>query len=73
MKMHPMDSSNIDSIGYDPNKMMLHVKFNSGKTYAYHNVEQIIFNKFLAASSPGGHFASHIKNKYEHSEVHFKE
>ena len=70
MKMHPMESSNIDAIGYDPAKSELHVRFTSGATYAYSGVEQTVFNKFLAAGSPGGFFAAHVKNKYDTERRH---
>ncbi len=70
MKMHPCDSSYIDAIGYDAAKAVLHVRFTSGKTYAYEGVEQATFNKFLAAPSTGSFFAAHIKNKYDTSTVH---
>lgn len=64
MKMHPMYSSNIGAIGYDPKQALLHVRFNSGKLYSYADVEQTTFNAFINAASVSNYFHTHIRNKY---------
>jgi hypothetical protein len=50
---HPVRSSNIQSIGYDPEQKSLHVKFHSGSAGLYSNVDHNTFVVILAAPSKG--------------------
>lgn len=61
-------SSNIGSIDYDPQENLLHITFNSGRTYQYYNVPADIHEKLLSAPSIGGYFNDHIKNRYHYRE-----
>ena len=58
-------SSNIEAIGYDADERELHVRFNYGAEYVYHDVPSDVVLGFLAASSKGKYLADHIKGKYE--------
>lgn len=62
MDMIPVTSSNISSIGYDGSTM--HIRFNSGGLYAYHNVPSSVYNGLMGASSKGKYFHAHIKGRY---------
>lgn len=59
--MHKVKSSQIESIGHDGTE--LHIKFNSGSTYSYSNVDDSLFNRFLDAPSAGKFFQAEIKSK----------
>jgi len=65
-EMHMVDSSNIESIGYDADARELHVRFlQSGETYVYYNVDEWIFTEFMAADSKGRYLNENIKNVYD--------
>ncbi|MBQ2167718.1 MAG: KTSC domain-containing protein [Prevotella sp.] len=59
-----MQSSNIQSIGYDPDSLVLEVAFLSGGLYQYDGVPEYVFEELMSASSHGKYFAAHIKNVY---------
>jgi hypothetical protein len=56
-----VSSSNVASIGYDPDNMILEVEFLSGGLYEYYNVPEFLFNDFINAPSKGQFFDQHIK------------
>jgi len=53
MDRTPVTSSNINSIGYDPQSGTLEVEFTSGDVYQYFNVPEHLYNGLLQAASPG--------------------
>jgi hypothetical protein len=61
----PVDSSNVASLGHDPDSETMHVEFKSGKVYEYSGVDADTFDKLLTAPSVGSHFAKHIRSKYD--------
>jgi hypothetical protein len=65
-EMHFVDSTNVESIGYDTNSQELHVRFlRSGATYIYYNVEPWVFDEFLQADSKGVYLNTNIKGRYD--------
>jgi hypothetical protein len=57
-------------MGYDRQTHELYVRFvESGRTYAYQEVEENVFEQFLAAASKGNYFNREIKGAYSHSLV----
>lgn len=62
MKKEPVESSNIEWVGYEPNDKALFVGFHSGKSYKYTPVTQVGYNNFRAAKSLGSYFFHHIKD-----------
>lgn len=62
-------SSNVASIGYDPDTSTLEIEFNNGAIYQYFDVNENVYNELLNASSVGGYLASNIKGKYRFSRV----
>lgn len=65
-EMHMVDSSNIESIGYDADARELHVRFlQSGETYVYYNVDEWVFTEFMAADSKGQYLNESIKSVYD--------
>lgn len=69
MKHTPVESSNVKSIGYDPESQTLEVAFASGGIYRYANVPAVEHHNLMAASSKGGFLAARIKPFYAASTV----
>ena len=64
MERQHVISSNIASIGYDHDNMILEIEFLKGAIYRYHNVPQSIYDELITAASHGKFFAAYIKNIY---------
>ena len=60
----PFESSNIESMEYDPDSHQLTVLFHSNTTYVYQDVSQEKVDAMMAADSVGKHFNSNIKNAH---------
>lgn len=74
--MHPVDSSQIDSIGHDADSNTLAIRFKSkagaGSLYHYANFPADEFAKFKGAESIGSHFGKFIKpetSKYPFTKI----
>jgi len=67
--MKSVDSSNIQSIGYDKEIKTLVVMFKTGNAYSYSGVSEEDFQKFDTAQSKGQHFAREIRGKYSAEKV----
>lgn len=67
--LHPVDSSMMSHIGYDPASTTLTVLFHSGKRYDYAGVPPEVYERFLAASSQGSFFRNEIDGCYEYRHV----
>ncbi|OLV17460.1 KTSC domain-containing protein [Deinococcus marmoris] len=67
--LHPVDSSMMSHIGYDPASKTLTILFHSGKLYDYDGVPQEVYERFLAASSQGSFFRNEIDDCYEYRQV----
>ena len=65
VEMQPVDSSNIDSVGYDPETQRLTVRFRTGKTYHYNGVDSRTFDELMKAESKGKFLYQNIKGNYE--------
>ncbi len=61
MERNPVQSSNLSSVGYDANNMVLEIEFNSGGIYQYFGVPEHIFNELMSAGSKGTYFDQNIK------------
>jgi hypothetical protein len=64
MFREPVVSTSIASVGFDADNEMLEVQFVSGSIYRYREVEEDVYDRFLAASSKGSFFNEHIKDAY---------
>lgn len=67
MDLKPVDSSNIEAVGYDPANKTMAVRFKGGNVYHYHDVEQDAHAALIGAKSIGNHFHTNIKNSYKFS------
>jgi hypothetical protein len=59
--MHPVESSAIEAIGYDPEKRELHIQYAETGLYVYYDVDQATFDGLCAAASKGSYLNRAIK------------
>ena len=69
MRMIPVDSSNIEAIGYEEDSATLQIEFKNGGTYQYFDVPENISESLRYADSVGKYLASQIKGVYRYSKV----
>lgn len=60
-------SSNIAAVGYDPASKTLSVKFHSGATHDYHEVDPRHYDGMRNAPSAGKYFHANIRHAYKSS------
>lgn len=65
----PVKSSNVKSVGFDPDTQTLEVSFSHGGTYRYEGVSPQKYQELMAAPSVGKHIHTHIKGSHKHSKV----
>jgi hypothetical protein len=65
IKRQRVDSTSIESVGYETRLNVLEVKFRSGALYRYVAVPPAVFQAFLKAGSKGRYFTRQIRNRYE--------
>jgi hypothetical protein len=58
MNRNPVTSSNLASIGYDPETKVLQVEFKKGTIYDYADVPPVVANDLVHAESIGKAFHS---------------
>ncbi|MBS3788893.1 KTSC domain-containing protein [Candidatus Bipolaricaulota bacterium] len=64
MKRKSVQSSNLASIGYDSETLLLEIEFNDGSVYQYSGVSEKTYQDLMGASSHGKFFHKHIKENY---------
>lgn len=69
MDRKTIDSSMLQSIGYDANSSTLELEFNSGVIWQYFDFPESSWYEFEAADSHGKFFNREIKNQYSESRV----
>lgn len=70
MERQYVTSSNILSIGYDPDNMILEVEFTTGAVYQYYDVPQGIYDGLMAADSHGTFLSAYVKKGgYRYAQV----
>lgn len=62
MKREHVQSSGIKSVGYDPIKKILEVKFTGDHVYRYLNVPEVLYLRLMKASSKGVFFNTKIRD-----------
>ncbi len=63
-KIHDVDSSNVEAIGYDQDRQELHVRFLQSGTYVYFGVGEALFHAFLRSASKGRFLDEQVKGQY---------
>lgn len=69
MEMHPVASSNVHSVGYDPRTETLRVQYHGGTTYEYEGVTQHKHDSLMGSESVGGFLNKHVKGVHPHKLV----
>jgi hypothetical protein len=60
-----VQSSALEKISYDPGSQTLRATFrDSGRTYAYDEVPEEIYDGLLFANSLGAYFNAHIRDQF---------
>jgi len=67
--MTPVDSSNVASVGYEPDAQAMYVEFTNGSTYVYSGVDEQTFEELRDAASVGSFLNRVIKPNFEYSKV----
>jgi hypothetical protein len=68
--MQAVDSSQIESIGYDAINQILYIAFkNTNSTYAYLEFPLAKWAEFVAAESKGKFMNAEIRNKFKYKKV----
>lgn len=62
--MFPINSTMASAMGYDGQRKILQIEFNSGSVYQYADVERETWERFLASNSKGKFFNKEIKGHY---------
>lgn len=66
MERQYVSSSNIASIGYDPDNQVLEIEFLSGAVYQYYDVPQSVYDGLMAADSHGKFLDVYKKKRQEY-------
>jgi len=68
--MIKVESSNLESVGYEDSQNELYVEFKHGGTYKYLNVDKGIYDNLLIAESKGKFFDQNIKKAgYKYTKI----
>ncbi|OZS73739.1 KTSC domain-containing protein [Providencia rettgeri] len=68
MERMAVSSSNLLSVGYEIETMILEIEFNSG-LYQYYDVPEYIYQELINSSSLGRYFNHNIKNNFSFSAI----
>ncbi len=69
IKRQLVESSVLESAGYDARNRVLEIAFHSGAIYRYFEVPEEIFRRLLAAESKGQFFGAAIRNKFRSERI----
>ncbi len=69
MYRHPVGSSNLSTVGYDPRLRVLEIEFHNGGVYRYSGVSQQVYDGLMGAGSKGQYFHAYIKGVYSYQRV----
>lgn len=69
MQRRSIESSMIESIGYDFSSSTLEIEFKRGVVWQYYDFPESTWYEFEAAESQGKFFHAHIKGHYREMQV----
>lgn len=69
MNRQSINSTDLNSVGYDPDSQTLEIEFNSGGIYQYFNVPETVYNALMNANSHGKYFNQNIRDVYQCSKI----
>lgn len=68
-EMISVESSNVDSVGYDAAKRVVYIRFKDNALYAYYDVPNNIFDELLKSNSVGAYLHKNIKGKFKYEQI----
>lgn len=72
MKRHYVQSSALQSVGYDPGRKILEIEFrDNGGVWQYFKLPPSVYDKFMHAESLGNYFVTRIKGKYREEKIEY--
>ena len=69
MQLTTVESSMIHAVGYDKEKRILEIVFNTGRTYQYADVPTEVYKGLLDAESKGRYFLANIRDVYAYAQA----
>lgn len=69
MQRRSIESSMIESIGYDVQSSTLEIEFKKGVVWQYYDFPESTWYEFDAAESQGKFFHAHIKGNFREAQV----
>ena len=69
MERQYVQSSNINSVGYDQESQILEIEFKHGSVYQYYGVPEHEYDNLIGATSVGSYHAQHIKGNYQYQKI----
>lgn len=69
MHRDPVNSSSLNSVGYDPKRQILEVEFVDGDVYQYFDIPRQTYEEFLQTDSMGQYMNWQIKERYRYRQV----
>lgn len=69
MKRKFIDSSTLQTVGYEVASGTLEVEFKNGKLYQYYEVPELVYRQLLAADSAGRFLNTRIKPMYSFAQI----
>ncbi len=69
MERTPVTSTDIRSIGYNPESQTLEIEFNSGGLYQYAGVPEGEHEAMMNADSKGEYLNANIKGRYPYTKL----
>jgi hypothetical protein len=64
-----VESSNLDSVGYDDDSATLIIEFRNGYAYEYYDVPSYVFDELLMAGSKGSYANENIYKVYSQQRI----
>ena len=68
-EMTLVESSNVESIGYDRQNMIVYIQYINGGLYIYKNVSEMEYEGLLHAPSIGSYLHRNFKNVYPYERI----
>jgi hypothetical protein len=63
IERNSVESSNIASVGFCPDRKCIQVEFKSGAIYEYPDCDQKVYDDLMASESKGKFFYAHLKSR----------
>jgi hypothetical protein len=69
MNRTPVDSSNLQSVGYDPQTSTLEVEFAGGGIYQFFDVPEAVHAELMKSDSKGKFFGAQVKGNFRYAKL----